>query len=267
MRVDQALPIPPLEMRRLVGPTDPAMFDNPSGALVFPEIGADAYRSVLDFGCGCGRIARQLIQQRARPDRYVGIDLHPGMTRWCSQNLAPVAPGFDFLHHDVGNRGFNPGDKPSVAPFPAGDDEFTLVIAHSVFTHLVQEQAVHYLREVARVLRPDGVFYATWFFFDKRLYPMMQEFQNALYINHSDPTNAVIFDREWVRARVRENGLVIHTVKPPAVRGFQWVTLISPQTSGLPEAEFPTDQAPIRDGGMRAAATFRADLTGDETDP
>ena len=28
---------------------------------------------------------------------------------------------------------------------------------------------------------------------------MMQDFQNALYINDVDPTNAVIFDREWLR--------------------------------------------------------------------
>jgi hypothetical protein len=29
---------------------------------------------------------------------------------------------------------------------------------------------------------------------------MMQTFQNALFINEIDPTNGVIYDRDWVRA-------------------------------------------------------------------
>jgi 16S rRNA G1207 methylase RsmC len=65
-------------MRELVGPTDPTEFDNPSGNLVYPYLPADAYEAVLDFGCGCGRVARQLIQQSRPPQRYLGIDLHRG---------------------------------------------------------------------------------------------------------------------------------------------------------------------------------------------
>ena len=38
------LPIPPPEMRALVGPTDPAAFDNPSHGLVYPYLRADRYR-------------------------------------------------------------------------------------------------------------------------------------------------------------------------------------------------------------------------------
>src|SRR5437016_14083456 len=86
------LPLPPLEMRQLVGLTDEAEFDNPSGGLVFPYLSAEQYASVFDFGCGCGRIARQLIQQQPRPERYMGIDLHLGMIEWCRRNLEPTAP-------------------------------------------------------------------------------------------------------------------------------------------------------------------------------
>ncbi len=39
--------------------------------------------------------------------------------------------------------------------------------AHSVFTHLIQGQAEHHLHEVARILRPDGFFKSTWFFFER----------------------------------------------------------------------------------------------------
>jgi SAM-dependent methyltransferase len=182
-----ALPFPPEEMRRLVGPVDTVFFDNPSGAPVFPRLPPEVYESVLDFGCGCGRVARQLIQQRPRPARYLGIDIHEGMIQWCQKNLAPRAPGFRFEHHNVYNRGLNPSGAHENLPFPAPDRSVSLVNAWSVFTHVLEEQASHYLAECARVLRPDGFVHATWFLFDKTGFPMMQDFQNALFINHHDP--------------------------------------------------------------------------------
>ena len=244
--MDRALPLPPLEMRELVGPTDPAFFDNPTGDPVYPYLQSEVYESVFDFGCGCGRIARQLIQQTPRPERYLGIDVHRGMIQWCRDNLMPAAPGFEFLHHDVFSAGLNPGEgKPDRAPFPAPDHSFTLVQAFSIFTHLTERQAPHYLAEVARILRPDGVLHSTWFLFDKRDFPMMQDFQNALYINDVDPTNAVIFDREWVRREAAAVGLTIHRVAQPSYRGFQWNLLMSPSRPGLEEVPIPDDQAPI----------------------
>ena len=181
---DPPLPLPPLEMRKLVGPTDDGAFDNPSRDLAIRGVEPRYFRSVLDFGCGCGRLARQLIQQRPRPQRYAGLDLHPGMVTWCQKNLAPQAPGFTFHHHDVDYLPFNPGPgKPWSAPFPFGAGEFTLAVAISVFTHLTQDQAEHDLAEIARVLDPEGIFVSTWFLFDKRDFPMMQDDQNTLFIN------------------------------------------------------------------------------------
>ena len=133
---DGPLPIPPFEMRQLVGPTDEAAFDNASGDPIL-EVPESQFDAVLDFGCGCGRLARQMIQQRARPRRYVGFDLHAGMVRWCQEKLAPRAHGFEFLHHDVDNQSFNPGSgKPAVLPMPVEDAAFSLVIAAiSLYPH------------------------------------------------------------------------------------------------------------------------------------
>jgi SAM-dependent methyltransferase len=239
------LPIPPEEMRALVGRTDPAAFDNASGALVYDFLTPDTYETVLDFGSGCGRIARQLIQQRPRPRRYVGIDLHRGMVEWCRRNLEPHAPGFRFEHHDVFHASFNPTSAARTLPFDLEEDAFTLVNAISVFTHLTQDQTEHYLRETSRVLRPDGVINGTWFLFDKVDFPMMQDFQNALYINELDPSNAVIFDRAWLRDKAREAGLIIVEVNQPAFRGFQWHVLMRPSESNAREAEWPDDLAAI----------------------
>jgi SAM-dependent methyltransferase len=234
-------------MRELVGPTDPAYFDNPAGVPVFgSEIELNLYASVLDFGCGCGRLARQMIQQEAPPRRYIGIDLHKGMVLWNQKNLQPEAPGFEFHHHNVYNKGFNPDPQaPTTARFPVEDGSVSLLVAWSVFTHLTQDQCTHYINEVARVLRPDGVMMSTWFFFNKAAFPMMQDFQNALYINDIDPTNAVIFDSSWLIECTRASDLVVRKAIPPTVRGFAWTLQFARRESGATPVTLPPDEAPF----------------------
>lgn len=244
MITPSVLPLPPEEMRVLVGPVEPELFDNPAGTLVFAGLEVDRYRSVLDFGCGCGRIARQLIQQRPRPHRYAGVDLHPGMIRWCSENLTPHAPSFEFRHHDVFYPRFNAAEgRPLHASFSYADDEFSLAIALSVFTHLTQAQAEAYLAELARVLEPGGVLVSTWFLFDKLDYPMMQDEQNTLFINEYDVRNAVIYDREWMRATARNTGLVIYEATAPSIRGFQWELRMTQPSPTVNEVTLPPDDA------------------------
>jgi tRNA (mo5U34)-methyltransferase len=248
-------PIPPLGMREMVGPTDIAAFDNPSGADVFPDLPEQAYESVFDFGCGCGRLARQMIQQTTPPRRYLGVDLHPAMITWCQKNLTPHAPQFEFVHHDVEHPTRNPGDgKSRTRRFPAEDRSSTLVIAHSVFTHLIQADAEFYMAEVARILAPSGVFVSTWFLFDKALFPMMQDFQHALYINELDPSNAVIFDRDWLREVAGRNGLTIYAASPPEVRGFHWSIRMTPRRAEVEEVTLPEDEAPVTSERRQAAS-------------
>lgn len=216
------LPLPPLEFRHLVGPTDPAAFDAPSVNLQLAQLPPDVFASVFDFGCGCGRIARQLMLSGRLPLRYLGVDPHKGMIDWCRANISARAPQFQFRHHDVFQEFMNPGGTFDPVPLPAAAGSVTLFLAWSVFTHLLPPDAEYYLRELARVLTPNGVAVTTWFLFDKRDFPMMQEFQHALYISDFDPTNAVIFDRQWLEQTIASAGLTIESRTEPAVRGHQW---------------------------------------------
>jgi len=236
--------LPPRELRKLVGPTEPEPFDNPTGALVFPDVPEQAYAFVFDFGCGCGRLARQLIQQQPAPQRYIGVDPQRSSVEWCRANLTPHAPHFTFAHHDVFHEFVNPEGKLDPLPLPAPGGQITLFIAWSVFTHLLDAEASFYLRELARVLSPNGVAVTTWFLFDKRDFPMMQAFQNTLYISDFDPTNAVLFAREWLCEQAAAAGLAITRIVPPAIRGFQWVIELRKDASDRPHVEFPADLAP-----------------------
>lgn len=235
-------------MRRLVGPVEPEVFDNPTGGLVYAHLPEEAYESVFDFGCGCGRVARQLLQQDHRPRRYVGIDLHRGMVDWCRANLAES--GFEFHHHDVYNYHYNRKGKADALPFPVADASATLVNAISVFTHLTQQQASFYFAEVARILAPAGFFHASWFLFDKALFPMLPPGMSALYADYVDPTVAVLYDKGWVLETARDNGLVLTDVVPPLIRGHQWILVMRHAEHGDPEIALPEDEAPIGEVAM-----------------
>jgi hypothetical protein len=71
---------------------------------------------------------------------------------------------------------------------------------------------------------------------------MMQDFQNALYINTDDPTNAVIFDREWLLGELAARGLAVHRAEAPNLRGFQWTFEIVPGGSSI---ALEPDRAPF----------------------
>lgn len=244
----KALPYPPVEMRQLIGTTDLSAFDNPEGKLVYGYVqflqAPEVYERVFDFGCGCGRIARQLMLQKPTPGRYVGIDLHAGMIRWCQRNLQPAGLPFTFVHHNVYNRTFNPEPIDRwTAPLPVDSSEFSLVIAHSVFTHLTEDQAVYYLRECARILDDGGTLFSSWFLFEKSDHPMMLECDNALYVSYKDPSAAVIFDKQWLRNTAHEMGFKIRGLTAPSVRGHQW-TVIMTRRDDVQEPDFPLDDAP-----------------------
>jgi SAM-dependent methyltransferase len=187
-----------------------------------------------------------MMLQRTPPRAYLGLDLHRGMVRWCQERLTPCNPAFRFHHHDEHNIGFNPtGRKEGPIPFPVADRSMSLVVAWSVFTHLVQDQIEFYLNEAARCLRPGGTLLSTWFLFEKIGYPMMQEFQNCLYINAIDPTNAVICDRTWLHELLVARRLKVVQAQSPAIRGFQWLLHVAHEDDPRAKVELAPDDAPF----------------------
>lgn len=118
--------------------------------------------TVLDMGCGCGRTARYLL---LRPDiRYTGFDIFGPAIRWADAHIAPLAGGrFRFRHFDAFSAHYNSGGalRPGELRFPADDATIDVAFAASLFTHLLEPDATHYLAEVARCLRPGGTFIAS----------------------------------------------------------------------------------------------------------
>jgi arsenite methyltransferase len=94
---------------------------------------------VLEIGCGNGAATR-LIMQHVRPARLVGIDISPVFVKMAREAFADE-PGVSFALGDAAATR-QPGSC------------FDLVIAHTVYSHLVDPQAA--LAEAYRVLKPGG---------------------------------------------------------------------------------------------------------------
>jgi SAM-dependent methyltransferase len=114
--------------------------------------------TVLEVGCGCGRNARSLLRHPF-VSRYTGFDVIAQNIAWCNQFLAPLAKAEAcFLHYDVFSAEYNPVARirGEGVVFPCEDGSTDLVFANSVFTHLLESDARHYLAEIGRVLGRQG---------------------------------------------------------------------------------------------------------------
>ncbi len=98
-----------------------------------------ALERILDFGCGCGRVARNWA--RLTGPEIHGCDQNAELVEWCRANLPFV---------QVTANGIEP-------PAPYADSSFDLVYALSVLTHLPEDLQRPWMEEFRRILRPGGL--------------------------------------------------------------------------------------------------------------
>lgn len=147
------LPMPPGElMFRVVGTDSPGRFEV-GGRLQLEELdrvlSAHGLRltdfdDILDFGCGPGRLLRQLRTMAPRA-RLCGVDQDEQAVAWVHKELP-------FVETAV---------APPLPPLPLSAERFDLVIVYSVFTHLDEAYQDAWLRELRRLTRPNGFVLAT----------------------------------------------------------------------------------------------------------
>jgi SAM-dependent methyltransferase len=226
MVIRKPLPLPPYEYRALVSPiTDDSYYDNPSGEYIWgpldvpPLAAGEAYRKVLDFGCGCGREVRKLMLQTAPPEEIVGVDISPKMINWCMANLG--GSGVSFHHHDVWNPWYAPDNSHNkTQPIRNVGSDFSIIEANSVFTHLLSAQSKYYLDEMSTMLSPKGIIRGTWFFINKAAFPMMDDNQNTVFVDESDLTKAVYYDWNYFLRFTGELGYKVVRVDWAPTLGF-----------------------------------------------
>lgn len=178
--------------------------------------------SVLDAGCGWGRVARPLTRL-VRADvggGYEGFDVDDEAIAWCAQAYARF-PAFRFAHADLVNARYRPqgAGRASEFVFPYEDDHFDVVFATALLTHLVTAEASRYLHEIGRVLRPGGHLLATLLLLDHNSRAAVTR-GAALFALRLDaaagpmtlldpdlPEALVGYDRDWLRQECAAVGL------------------------------------------------------------
>ncbi|MGE4292037.1 MAG: class I SAM-dependent methyltransferase [Desulfovibrio sp.] len=181
---------------------------------------------VLDVGCGAGRAAVPLTSYLSAHGRYEGFDTYPFGVNWCQENITPAFPHFRFQTVDVYNALYNPFGKVRARDFrfPYADDSFDLVLLNSVFTHMLPEDMVGYVSELARVLDQGGRAYLTWFLLDGETRRIMSEGRGVLRFRHrfgacclenpGDPEEAVAYERSFAIKVLQAAGLRVREWHP-----------------------------------------------------
>lgn len=143
-------PIPePERMRRVHGDSDPEAFLS-VGYDVFHKLASAAERAcpgiwlrpnlqLLDWGCGCGRVARHFASLPGVSIR--GVDIDADNVGWCQKHL-PLGTWQTI---------------PLRPPTSLVDSTYDIVIGVSVFTHLKEHEQLAWLDELRRVIKPGGV--------------------------------------------------------------------------------------------------------------
>jgi SAM-dependent methyltransferase len=110
--------------------------------LILRDIDLRPSASVVEIGCGVGRLVRPLSKRVAHAN---GVDIAPGM----------ISRGRELLN-DVPNAHLHATDG-SLEVIEDNSQDF--VFSFVVFQHIPSKQAINrYIRETARVLKPGGVF-------------------------------------------------------------------------------------------------------------
>jgi SAM-dependent methyltransferase len=148
----EAVSLPPEALRcRVHGATDPASFlefgrrgaDDIRAALAGAGFELCAFRTILDFGVGCGRMMRWLTPHTRAA--FFGSDIDAEAIAWCRANV-PAAT-FSTNH--------------GLPPLSYANNTFDFVYAISVICHLDETQQFCWLSELRRVARPGAVVMVT----------------------------------------------------------------------------------------------------------
>ncbi len=175
--------------------------------------------SVLDAGCGIGRMAAPLTRFLRPEGRYEGFDIVPDGIDWCAAHITPRFPNFRFTHVPVYNKHYNPAGTVRAASFvfPYADKSFDFAFLTSVFTHMLPGDLENYVQQLSRVLRPGGRCLATFFLINEEARRGIAEERASFHFvrqadGHSiadpaDPEAAVAYDEAAVRSLLQRHEL------------------------------------------------------------
>jgi len=121
--------------------------------------------SILDIGCGVGRLAIPLLTYLDINGRYEGVDVDRKKINWCKNHITSRNTNFRFHNIDVYDQFCNPKgrQKTSEYTFAYKSNTFSFICLLSVFTHMLPDGVSRYIEEIYRMLRVGGRVLMTFF--------------------------------------------------------------------------------------------------------
>ncbi|MGC9471598.1 MAG: class I SAM-dependent methyltransferase [Bacteroidales bacterium] len=121
----------------------------------------------LDFGCGAGRLS---LAMAGTFSRVTGVDASAAMIDLAREYHAGEYPSVFFMHHD----------QPGLSLFD--DHTFDFIFSVLVLQHIPVKEGLHYLGEMARVLKPGGIILFQLPVADRRKITVFRRLRSALRI-------------------------------------------------------------------------------------
>jgi SAM-dependent methyltransferase len=141
--------------------------------------------TVLEIGCGLGRVAFPLRYVLTQEGSYHGLEIVQEKVDFLNGAFHAAHPNFHFTWADINNTYYNPAGRtrPAEYHFPYFNGEFDLVYAASVFTHMLPENVGRYFTETSRVLKHGGRALFSFFLLDfyRPGQPRPQGFVNSAF--------------------------------------------------------------------------------------
>jgi SAM-dependent methyltransferase len=98
----------------------------------------------------------------------------------------------EFIHFDVNNPAYAPSQSDTKLKWPVESESIDLTTALSVWTHLNEEDATFYFKEISRVLKPGGIAIVTFFLLDE-LYEESRSLRS-----HQEGRYHMTFQDQWI---------------------------------------------------------------------
>ena len=144
--------------------------------------------TVIDVGCGSGRLAFQLREYLT--GKYIGMDVVPDLFGYAERICQ--RPDWKFY------------EAPGVT-IPEPDNSADFICFFSVFTHLLHDESFLYLKDAQRVLKPGGKI--VFSFLEFRILSHWAVFEN--YVEDPDPDKILVqfLSRDAIEAWAEHIGL------------------------------------------------------------
>jgi SAM-dependent methyltransferase len=162
---------------------------------------------VLDLGCGPGRLAIGINKTFGKIAHYQGVDVDKVSIDWCNRYIHRYHPNCHFLRINIQNERYNPDgeDFSTLFKLPFQDHSFNIIYLYSVFSHLMTEDVIIYLKEFYRLLDKQGKIFLTAFT-EENVPEVSVNPPGYRRASWKGPLHCVRFNKQYFLTLLKDNG-------------------------------------------------------------